>query len=929
MTANFILFPLVVLKSNIDKQILKNWAMEMLSCMMVPVIDAVLIMLPSFIGIYGTEITGLSRLNIAILQLILCWMMVPARTHARGILGLRTSALENTGLATAALVGMAAKRGISKAFYDSREAKKNAGMDEERANMQEDMSELEQEMMADEFASARLSDVANKMMSADDVKSRAEAGNEMDKFENLQNELRNELSEPSEFGTPLTYAGGLEAHIASQEEDIADMPLPPEASLTAEERMKNAGRLNELDNELDKSTEEMNALQERRNQILNDDSLTTEEKAEKLSELDDAMEDKLHQIDNINAERETVMTVDDKIRQANKEKAELEEEWRKVSEDATISQSEKNERLDAINDQINEVNSEIEGLQKQKMRMRIEQEREALAKEPATLRNEYAALQDSKETIQTEREALVRQRDTLQEQQAEHAVGSKEYEHYGEQIKRLDEQIQAKDQSLSDNVLQQQAISGALRKQYAELNDRQAYNLHERVKAQNDYDTAKENVENLKQRIAEQANNTPMQNVRDTVTGNTPENLKNQLKNEQKNMEAAKERLASLSNEDRRISQRLKEIAPEQGSYTMDELKAAKSAYAVKRSELQKEIADTRCKMEGESDFNTKKSYKLQIAKLQSEVADCNYKSAKVDQMMQGISGSAPGMGQAKGSSNLQSGAFTSAPNDVSSEYERKRAAIMERYANVDNFESPEFAGLSRERKAQLYRERAMRPQKILTSRRIAGAVGAAAGGMAGIWLGSTGVMTGAMIGEAVGSELGENRALNVMARTASRPADYTNRPLEVNVLADRRDISNAGQRRTLERVEAELRSSLEGDKFEKAVEAELCKNDIIEKERVSLFKKYGVTKNNYAQMREKMLPEMYSSAFKMVRNAKIKIVEKCAGEEYAKLSDDVKRKILDNVTLPGVESVQEIIHSRYLTKNWQPDFMEDEDGKR
>ena len=89
---------------------------------------------------------------------------------------------------------------------------------------------------------------------------------------------------------------------------------------------------------------------------------------------------------------------------------------------------------------------------------------------------------------------------------------------------------------------------------------------------------------------------------------------------------------------------------------------------------------------------------------------------------------------------------------DVGTEYEKKRAAIMERYANVDNFEQPEFSGISREKKAQLYRERAMRTQKVFTRNSAAGGAGAVIGGSAGLWLGSAGVASGSIIGHAVGA---------------------------------------------------------------------------------------------------------------------------------------------------------------------------------
>ena len=387
-----------------------------------------------------------------------------------------------------------------------------------------------------------------------------------------------------------------------------------------------AQKLEELDKELAESQKKKANLQAEKNAVINDESLDAEEKAEKIAALNDAISDENDRIDSINRQREAVMSVDDKIRAAHRQKSQLEEEYQKTADAAGMDMNMKEARLDALNEQIKEVDQEIMGYQKQKQRMLLEQEKTALAKEPAVLRSEYVGLKDSQETLNLQREELVRQRDRLTAEQGNYAVGTREHEALGERINGLHQQIGAKDQALSDNLQQQNTIATALAKQQSGLYDRQAYNLHERVKAQSEYDNAKARAEDLQQRLKEaDTSRAPY------LAEGTPQRrkLEGDLKAAQQDMEKAENRIGELSREDRRIAARLHEISPDFNQVSSTDLKEAKRAQAVKRAEIQKEIASVQEQMEADPD--NRQHYRSQIAKLQSEVADCNYKSARID----------------------------------------------------------------------------------------------------------------------------------------------------------------------------------------------------------------------------------------------------------------------------------------------------------
>lgn len=912
MTTNFFLFPLVVLRMAFDKQLLKEWIWEMISCMAVPIIDAVLIMIPSFLGIYASQLTMMESIGIAVVELIICYLIIPARTYARTRLGFRLNPLENAGLAAATFMGMQAARGIKNAFANSRGAQKNAEMDRERANMEEDMAQLEQETEAEDLVASRMNNAQKQMPSAAEIREMMDKKQGMDSKDSIAEDLKNKPEDKAPLGQEQSYAEGLESHIASQEDELSNTPLPKEASLTPEERLKNAQEKEKLDDELAQANNKLNELQEKKNAVLNDASLSDEEKAEKLGGLDDAIAAQNEHINDLNKERESVMSVDDKIRAAQARKSQLEDAYNETAKDAGMDPELKEKKLDALNNQIKEADQEIEGLQRQKQKMNLEQEKEALAKEPAALRKELAELKSSNEELNLDREDLVRQRERLREEQAGYEVGTSEHEALGRKIQGLDEKIGARDQAIGDNVAQQNAISNALAKQQSGLYDRQAYNLHERVKAQAAYDNAKARVNEMEQAIRQADSKGAPHLAQGTEQRR---NLENKLSDAKTDMKAAQDRLGELSREDRRISARLHEISPGLNQYSMEDLKSAKAAQAVKRTAIQKEIAGLQQKMENEP--GNKQVYKSQIAGLQSEVAECNYNSARLDQLMDGMKSSSSGRSRG---GNYSTGNRETA---ISGEYERKRAAILERYANIDNFESPEFSGISREKKAQLYRERALRTQEVFTRSRIGSIAGAVAGGTMGLWLGAPGIASGAIIGHALGGELGTNSALKYMEHNASKPIDYSNKPLDFHISADYRDNTISGQERTVARVQAELRESLSTERFQNAVTNEMISNDLVRQEIKGLFRRHNITKDNYEANRDILVSELRPQLLRTVENAETRIVETCAGREYAKLSDDVKQNIVRNVAAPNMDVFYDLCEGYYLCKKWQPYYWE------
>lgn len=95
----FFAFPFVAAMMQVDKKILGNWWKEMLSNALIPLADVTLLMIPAGFGAFAGSASD--SLPIATVQILVCSMIIPARTALRQAMGLSgKTGLELAGLAT-------------------------------------------------------------------------------------------------------------------------------------------------------------------------------------------------------------------------------------------------------------------------------------------------------------------------------------------------------------------------------------------------------------------------------------------------------------------------------------------------------------------------------------------------------------------------------------------------------------------------------------------------------------------------------------------------------------------------------------------------------------------------------------------------------------------------------------------------------------
>lgn len=104
MVIDMFAFPFVVLNLQFNKQALGTWFKSVFSSALVPIADCCLLMIPAVFGLLGEE-----NLAVAIIQLLVCTMLIPARGELRNVLGIASKG----GLE---LSGLMAMRGAGAAF---------------------------------------------------------------------------------------------------------------------------------------------------------------------------------------------------------------------------------------------------------------------------------------------------------------------------------------------------------------------------------------------------------------------------------------------------------------------------------------------------------------------------------------------------------------------------------------------------------------------------------------------------------------------------------------------------------------------------------------------------------------------------------------------------------------------------------------------
>lgn len=224
MTVLFIMFPFICVTSSFDKDAIVRWCKEALGYMLVPCIDAALMMIPLAMGAIGSA---------GILQLLACMMIIPARQSIRALLGLNSnSGLDRSGVMSAMgalMLGRTAMHGIGSIagkIKNSADSRKQGKYEQAMADAEnEELQDAADQMNGQNgYGGSRVTRLPmdfgkgrkQKQKALDEANSFLNAADELEKKDGGTGALADEIEENRTAAAEIISENGLENYLGQK-----------------------------------------------------------------------------------------------------------------------------------------------------------------------------------------------------------------------------------------------------------------------------------------------------------------------------------------------------------------------------------------------------------------------------------------------------------------------------------------------------------------------------------------------------------------------------------------------------------------------------------------------------------------------------------------------------------------------------------------
>lgn len=133
----FVSFPIMLFVQSPKKDLLNNWLMNVLSDLLTPVLDAILLLVPLLTSLMLSDVVK----GIAIIQLIMCMLIIPSRNRIKMLLGIQSN--ERMGL-LGAMAMLSLGRGIAGRIKGAFGKAKEIRSDVDKSKMHEELGEVDE-----------------------------------------------------------------------------------------------------------------------------------------------------------------------------------------------------------------------------------------------------------------------------------------------------------------------------------------------------------------------------------------------------------------------------------------------------------------------------------------------------------------------------------------------------------------------------------------------------------------------------------------------------------------------------------------------------------------------------------------------------------------------------------------------------------------
>lgn len=168
MLVCFVSFPFLCVLQSRKRDLLSGWVMTVFSNLMTPVIDAVLLLIPLLTSLMLSDTIK----GVAIIQLVMCMLLIPARTRFKSLLGIQSN--ERNGF-LGAMAMMTLARAVASRIRQGAGKLADAFSDARKSRMYGEMADVDREeeesylsaAEGKDNAGSRLSETENGMSGAD------------------------------------------------------------------------------------------------------------------------------------------------------------------------------------------------------------------------------------------------------------------------------------------------------------------------------------------------------------------------------------------------------------------------------------------------------------------------------------------------------------------------------------------------------------------------------------------------------------------------------------------------------------------------------------------------------------------------------------------------------------------------------------------
>lgn len=269
MLVCFVSFPFLCVLQSRKRDLLSGWVMTVFSNLMTPVIDAVLLLIPLLTSLMLSDTIK----GVAVIQLVMCMLLIPARTRFKALLGIQSN--ERNGF-LGAMAMMTFARAVASRIRQGAGKLADAFSDARKSRMYGEMADVDREEEESYLSAAEGNGNANSRLAEDDNDPSG-----TDKGQRAENGVLSAGMESEKLGEQKDMSG-----LDKEPDDIADtepagyampgspygsaMPDAEDASIDVPPRSR-SDLLRSVDSAMNQSQENMDKLKVDRAELIQQD----------------------------------------------------------------------------------------------------------------------------------------------------------------------------------------------------------------------------------------------------------------------------------------------------------------------------------------------------------------------------------------------------------------------------------------------------------------------------------------------------------------------------------------------------------------------------------------------------------------------------------------------------------------------------------